>query len=389
MDFTVGFDNPSVADAGYSPFLDVILPATGTQGNDGITFQNATYLGTPLTATVRTFGPSGQLPHPLAKTGTGEPVMISGTPGDQLVVLALPFGSFTPGQPTIQVHVQALVSPLANLGFPLNLQAQGGFALGNDPPDHPTLDPSILGPTVTSTATPALLKLTKQYLGPESEAATGPSFPQHYLITVDVAAGQTVTNLDITDLLPANLQFVQVVQSAVHGVLTTTTAISSPSTTTPGGMLTRRFASVTGDASANDASMLFEFYGRQRRFAGAGARCGGSEHLARSDVTKKPRLCGTNQPITLARLVPTAGEAEGQTEGCRSGADLDPALVQGAAVYQRQHSAPRTGRVLRSSGRPAAPWFPDIPRSIHVSLGNSRSTVVGRRTGTLFLRPVA
>ena len=103
--------------------------------------------------------------------------MVSGTPGDQLVVLALPFGSFTPGQPTANVQIQALVSPLANVGFPLSLQAQGGFALGNDALDNPTLDPSILGPTVTSTATPALLKLTKQYLGPESETATGPSFP--------------------------------------------------------------------------------------------------------------------------------------------------------------------------------------------------------------------
>ena len=30
----------------------MILPATGAQGNDGITFQNATYFGTPLTTTV-------------------------------------------------------------------------------------------------------------------------------------------------------------------------------------------------------------------------------------------------------------------------------------------------------------------------------------------------
>ena len=268
MTFQVGFDNASTTDAGYGPFLDVVLPATGKDGNDGITFQSASYLGSSLSATVLTFDAAGHAVHPFAKTNTGAPVIVTGTPGDQLVVLQLPFGSFTPDQPTATVDVKAMVSPLADVDAALNVQATAGFSLGNDPLDNPTVDPSIFGPTVTSPASPALLKLTKTYLGPENETATGPSYHQQYLITVDVAAGQTVTNLDITDLLPANLQFVSVVQTAVHGVPTTTTAISTPSTTTPGGTLTRRFASVTGDASTTDATMLFEFYVPQNDASG-------------------------------------------------------------------------------------------------------------------------
>lgn len=260
MTFRVGFDNTSATDVGYGPFLDVVLPATGKDGDDGITFQSASYLGTSLGATVLTFDASGTVAHPFAKTSTGAPVIVTGTPGDQLVVLQLPFGSFTPEQPTATVDIQAMVSALSDVDQALDIQATGGFSLGNDPLDNPTTDPSILGPTVTSAASPTLVTLTKTYLGPEDETATGPSYHQRYQVTVDVASGQTVTDLDISDLLPANLQFVSVVGTEVHGVPTATTAISTPSTTTPGGTLTRRFASVTGDASTSDATMLFEFY---------------------------------------------------------------------------------------------------------------------------------
>ena len=249
MTFQVGFDNASATDTGYGPFLDVVLPATGKDGNDGITFQSASYLGSSLTATVLTFDAAGHAVHPLAKTSTGTPVIVSGTPGDQLVVLQLPFGSFTPDQPTATVDVKAMVSPLADVDQALNIQATGGFALGNDRSTTPRWTRRSSARRSPSTASPALLKLTKTYLGPENETATGPSYHQQYLITVDVAAGQTVTNLDVTDLLPANLQFVSVVQTAGPRRPTATTAISTPSTTTPGGTLTRRFASVTGDAS--------------------------------------------------------------------------------------------------------------------------------------------
>ena len=102
--------------------------------------------------------------------------------------------------------------------------------------------------------------VTKTYLGPENETATGPSYPQQYLVSVEVANGQTVTNLDLTDVLPSNMQFLSVAYTQIHGVSVPTTAISTPSLSTPGGTLTRRFARVTGRGSQIDASMLFDFY---------------------------------------------------------------------------------------------------------------------------------
>src|SRR4051812_49867436 len=98
---------------------------------------------------------------------------------------------------------------LADLGTPLTIRTRGGFQFGNDALDNPCCDPSIVNPPSTNSATwphsdvtPTLLTLTKTYLGPEDETASGPNFPRQYTVSVDIAAGQTIANLDLTDLLP-------------------------------------------------------------------------------------------------------------------------------------------------------------------------------------------
>ncbi|MDB5387650.1 MAG: hypothetical protein JWM11_3296, partial [Planctomycetaceae bacterium] len=265
MNFTVSFDNTSTTQTGYGPYVDLVLPATGIDGagaatDDGITFSSATYLGATITSTVLTFDAAGHATHPYAKDAAGNAVIISGTAGDQLVVLQLPFGSFTPTQPVADINIVANVSNLADVNQALNIKANGGFQFGNDALDNPTSDPSLLGAVNTVATTPTLLKLRKEYVGPEDETATGPNFVRQYKIIIDIAAGQTLTNLDLTDLLANNVQFMSVVSTSVHGASVSTTNIATPSTTIPGGTLTRRFASVTGTTSDDDAELLFSFY---------------------------------------------------------------------------------------------------------------------------------
>jgi uncharacterized repeat protein (TIGR01451 family) len=265
LTFTVTFDNTSVTQTGYGPYVDLVLPATGADGagaatDDGITFVGATYLGSAVTATVLTFDGAGHATHPYARDAANQPIIVSGTAGDQLVVLQLPFGSFTPDQPPVDLLVTTTLSPLADANTPLTMKARGGFRYGADALDNPASDPSIIGSFANASTTPTVLRLKKTYLGPEDETATGPNFPRQYLIEVDVASGQTVTNLDLTDILPSNLQFVSVDATTIRGSVTATTAVSTPSTTTPGGTLTRRFASVTGTTATNDATLLFTFY---------------------------------------------------------------------------------------------------------------------------------
>ncbi len=262
LSFSVTFANtaPGASETGYGPYIDLILPATGADGNDGITFTSATYLGQSVTSTVLTFNASGQATHPYALTNTGIPVVVTGTSGDQLVVLQLPFGSFTRDQPPITVQINASVSNLADVETALTVRTRGGFQYGGDALNNPTTDPSIIGSYAASTFTPKILSLTKTYLGPESETATGPNYPRQYRVTVDIPTGQTLTNLDLIDLLPANMQFVRVDSTTIRGGAATTTAVSTPSTSVPGGNLTRRFASVTGTSATNDAELLFTFY---------------------------------------------------------------------------------------------------------------------------------
>ena len=186
--------------------------------------------------------------------------MVTGTPGDQLVVFQLPFGSFTPNQPAATINFSAQLSNLADVGTPLNVQARAGFQYGNDALDNPVSDPSLLGTLNSTSITPSLFTLTKTYVGPEDETASGPNFTRQYLVTVDIAAGQTLTNLQLTDVLPNNLQFASVSSTTIRGTATGTTSIATPSTSTPGGTLTRQFSSVTGTTATNDATLLFTYY---------------------------------------------------------------------------------------------------------------------------------
>ena len=140
VDFTVTFDNVNPVDPGYGPILDVILDTTGADAGagggpfDGLgtTTITASYLGIPFsiaapnpTMWIVTFDALGQATHPLMRSGSGSYITVNGTPGDKLVVLRLPFGSFTPSQPPATVAMTVNMSTFADVGTPLSIQARG------------------------------------------------------------------------------------------------------------------------------------------------------------------------------------------------------------------------------------------------------------------------
>ncbi len=274
---TVSFSNSAGTNPGFGPYVDLVLDHTTgvTGGGGGVDFvvgsDTATYLGTPLTTTKLTFQaadaqhPSGAWAiHPYAKDNAGNPLTVYAPAGygvgDTLLVLQLPFGSFTPTQPAATINLDLTVSNLAEVNKSLAISARGGFQYGNDALDNPTTDPSIVGSYQNTSVTPTLFTITKTYLGPEQETATGPNFVQQYRLDVGIAAGQTITNLKISDLLPNNMQFVSVDSTLANGVSVSPSASSLPSTTTPGGTLSETFVSVTGTGGAQDASVIFSFY---------------------------------------------------------------------------------------------------------------------------------
>jgi uncharacterized repeat protein (TIGR01451 family)/fimbrial isopeptide formation D2 family protein len=256
---TVSFDVSFVNDGpmtGYGPYVDLTLPL-GHDGNDGLTFVSATYLGASITPVQKTAGPDGTVLHPYAVDPFGAPVVIHGlVPGQSYVVLRLPFGSFTPGQPPAVLHVTTQMSDHANVGWPLDVIADGGFQFGRTAVSDPTSgDPSILQVTAATThVTPTIILVSKTYNGPEHETATGRDFPESYTITATIAKDQPVTGLILSDTLPDNMQYLSTDATAKPS-----SAVETPDTGIPGGVVSRDFGPVTG-TGGEDASFTFHFY---------------------------------------------------------------------------------------------------------------------------------
>lgn len=212
--FRLRFDNQpdpqGEAATGYMPYIDLVLPKNGADGagpgdepaNDGLNFLSATYLGVPLSAQVLEFDARGQATHPFARQADGTPLIITGTPGDTLIVLRLPFGSFTDQQTPADIDLRLQVSPAADLGVPLSFSAVGGFAFGGDPLNNPAADAPIRGTATTLGLDPQVAQVDVVYMGPEQETATGPSYPRSWLVQGLIAEGQSLTDFSLSDTIP-------------------------------------------------------------------------------------------------------------------------------------------------------------------------------------------
>jgi uncharacterized repeat protein (TIGR01451 family) len=282
--FKVTFTNGTAL--GYGPFLDVVLDAGGANitkppqtppcSCDGITFVSAQMVGVnggpiPLTASSALTAPCGGAPNPITHPFASNGVLPVTVPaGSQLITLALPFGSFQPNQPPIEVEITANVSLNADVGHALKISARGGFRFGTlTPLDDPSSDPPVftdevpLGTQVVNSPawiaqakiTPTVLIINKAYLGPEGENATGPNFigyyPLRYSLNVQVAPGQTVTNVVLTDCLPDNMAFHQLVSVTPAGTAT----LPPIDVASSSGCLTVHWNSLSGSAT-----VIFEFF---------------------------------------------------------------------------------------------------------------------------------
>ena len=263
---TVTFDNTATdpADIGYAPFVNIVMPATGDAPplpNDGISFKpgTAVYNGLALPTTVLTFNTQGKATHPFAKNPDGTAVVVSGKPGDQLVVVQLPFGSYGPEQPAAAITFTGVISPLAQPNHSYPVTATGGFQFQTDASGNPTVDVAMLGATTTDPIDPQLFTITKTSSAPEAETATGPNFKHTYTVSMAVAPGQTVNDVLLSDVLPTNVQFVSVNAATGNGS-TTSAAVSTPSTSVPGGALAWRFDRVVGTGSPTDAVLTFTYF---------------------------------------------------------------------------------------------------------------------------------
>lgn len=251
FEFTVNFSN-SASQAGFAPFIDLFLPATGKDGldtqagaeiDDGITFVSASYLGQTLVSHVITFDANGQAIHPLAVDSSGNALVINAASyglqaGDQLVVLELPFASVSNGQPVIGIQVTATLSNLADTSFSngtpeLTIRTRSGFQYGNDSLNNPTVDPSLVETGSHSLVVrPTIITFDQKVITPEGETATGPNFERTLELSVTPANGQTLTNVVINQPVPGDV-IVTGITPGAGGTITSMTLYDGRTSTDP------------------------------------------------------------------------------------------------------------------------------------------------------------
>lgn len=250
----------SSAEVGFGPFVDVVIPGSAVQG-DGLSYvtDSATLLDMGLEETVVEFDSNGEAIHPLAKDGDGHPIVVHGATGDQLVVFELPLGSFTPDQPAMQIDLQLTVDHSAEVGTPLTLAANGGFRFGSDALDNTQTDPVIFGDVTTLDIVPELIRTHVEYLGPESETATGENFVQSYRVSFDVVDQVEIEDLTIKTQLSANQTFVALREPTFDGLSVSISTPNSDQVAAANNTIVWRAQQWVG-AEGVDGSFIIDFY---------------------------------------------------------------------------------------------------------------------------------
>ncbi len=190
---------------GYAPFVVLSLDKLGANGGGttGVTFAGATYLGAPVDSVIATFDSNGNYAIPKSNDGTGQPIVVHGSAGNQVALLTLPFGSFTAGQTPLDIKVSLNVAAGAKIGGLLPVSAQGGFLYGTSERGDTNANPTLITPAATISFNPTVFTVTSIYNGPEAEIAAGPSNIQSWKVLGTLANSATVSDLTLVDRLPS------------------------------------------------------------------------------------------------------------------------------------------------------------------------------------------
>ncbi|MEM9043706.1 MAG: hypothetical protein AAGC81_03350 [Pseudomonadota bacterium] len=230
FEFSVTFDNTSTdpTDIGFGPFVDVTV-------GPGIDVTGVSFLGTTVAFDeigvwdgVNWIDANGApvTEHPLDDTGVLD-IPVGLEIGETWLNIQAPFGSYTPDQPVIDLDFTAQlnqspdgIQPGAEPGSPIQVTARGGFRFGADGLDNPSIDPPIQqANTATDDITPIVLRLQKSVDLPEGETAQGENFPFTYTISVDIANGIALSDIQVTDALPQNLFFLDTTSNITPDVI--------------------------------------------------------------------------------------------------------------------------------------------------------------------------
>ncbi|MBL8156344.1 MAG: PKD domain-containing protein, partial [Anaerolineae bacterium] len=217
--FTPNFTNAGTRE-GYGPYITLVRDAN-------LALNSISYLGMNLTASPFLVA-SGLLPAVDPIEGRAIP----GTVGQAWITVRLPIGSLETISPPIPIDICMQSLPLAALGVPMPISIYPGYEFGDTPTGAggPISNLNDQGPMDnTGSFTPILVTFRKSNTLPESEvppscypappvgavgqpgaacaAPPGVQWPYEYVLSIELAAGQTLTANTFTDTLDSAFEF--------------------------------------------------------------------------------------------------------------------------------------------------------------------------------------
>ncbi|WP_200409815.1 DUF4347 domain-containing protein [Komagataeibacter oboediens] len=208
---------------GYAPFVEIFAPTNSTQNTP---LSSVTYLGQSLNTRAVTLvdvnGTVGAY-NPYSSGTDGKPQFVAAPAGfqagDKMYVVSLPFGSYTPNEPSITLtanfsnNTTESVSAPGGTGAPIIIAAAGGYQYGADALNDPGTDPTIQGAVQVNTVDQNLVQVsagvTTSPRG-EDEVPTGPSYPANYEVTVtpsEATANNPIQNMTLDVALPDSVNY--------------------------------------------------------------------------------------------------------------------------------------------------------------------------------------
>ncbi|WP_457575647.1 SdrD B-like domain-containing protein [Desulfomarina sp.] len=382
--FTVSFDNTTGEDV-FGPYVDILLDG-GQDGNDavaddGISFHSATYSSVTVESSVITVTQAdviNGLIHPWAKDSSGDPLVIHSVngqsirEGDQFVSLRLPFGSFTTDQPSIDVEITAHMGRNADVDIDLDVNVSTGALYGKDSLDNPQKPDPAMTDIGTSSFSfkPEVIQYRKDIevadVGPDcqqshdpdhddtrqwadnsarlfeknhQEIPTGPNYPATYVATIDVADGQTVTGLTLTEHLPDNIVYTGIASVEVGG------AAAGYSVSLNGNdLIVTLDNDVTGTGGTDDVVIKYNFYVPEQTTGGAAVIdpvSGNLTHITNNGVVGynwDPAAGGQGDPNDTAVAGGTVNPEVNREGHFSSNPDVDDISHAQSIALQKDHS---------------------------------------------------
>ncbi|MFK7958154.1 MAG: beta strand repeat-containing protein [Lysobacterales bacterium] len=234
-------------DTGFGPYLRLSLPP-------GINFNSASVDPLGATPTSVAFDGAGNAIDPITN------LPVTGPPNGTFVAVVPPIGSLTPGGPIITLNIclqsdDPTAPSDAAVGQAYDIVSQPVFRFGNSP----TGSTPIVGPAQTISSTLTVARFTSK-VNDFAQTEPPPGYPFNFILTVDIADGQAVTNLDFDDVLPAPLVMAnliggipQVAGSA--GLTNAGCTITQPAIGSGGTVTVDCPGPVTGTAAGDDVTV--------------------------------------------------------------------------------------------------------------------------------------